>query len=268
MRKTHRLQFAALALLAGLSLGGAAQAQSFDAFRNYGAKINEDGGTVGLGAIYTNKYRGAKDHKGLVVPMLDYRWANGFFAGVRNGIGYDFSRSDATAYGVRLTADTGRDQDDDAHLRGLGDIKIRPEIGGFYNLALSHSVSFTSSLRYGSGNSPKGLVADLGLSYHMPLAPQWVLGFGAGLSIVNSDYMQDYFGVSTEQAKNSGLAAYEAKAGVRDVRANVLLNYYLSQKSGVSVGVSAGQLQGDAKNSPVTQKSSSYTAILGYSYLF
>ncbi|MDC8784324.1 MipA/OmpV family protein [Roseateles koreensis] len=263
--KTLPISFA---LLACLGLAATAQAQSFDAYRNYGAKVNEDGGTLGLAALSVSKYRGAQDGKLWVVPILDYRWANGFFAGVRNGLGYDFSRSEETQYGLRLTADLGRKESDDNHLRGMGDIKIRPEIGGFYNLALSPSLQLTSSLRYGAGEQQKGLLLDLGVSYHMALTRQWVLGMGAGLSVANSDYMQEFFGVSTAQSLTSAYAATQAKGGVRDVRANVLLNYYLSPTSGISFGLSAGQLMGDAKNSPLTQKSSTMSGLLAYSQQF
>jgi len=251
-----------------LGLSGAAQAQAFDAFRNYGAKINEDGGTVGAGAFYGNKYRGSKDQEWRVLPLLDYRWANGFFAGTRNGLGYDFSRSEGEQYGLRITADLGRDETGNPRLTGLGDIQIRPEIGGFFNYSLGQGLQFTSSLRYGSGNERKGLVADLGLSYVRPLSQQLYLGLGGGLSVVNSNYMQEYFGVTSAQASSSGLAASQAKAGVRDVRANVLLSYYLSQRMGVSFGISASQLQGDAKNSPITEKTSSVSALGGFSYTF
>jgi len=256
--------------LAGLllALSTTAQAQAFDAFRNYGAKINEDGGTMGAGAFYGNKYRGSKDQEWRVLPLLDYRWANGFFAGTRNGLGYDFSRSEGEQYGLRITADLGRDETDKPRLTGQGDIQIRPEFGGFFNYSLGQGLSFTSSLRYGSGNERKGLVADLGLSYFRPLTQQLFLGFGGGLTVVNSNYMQEYFGVTSAQAASSGLKATQAKAGVRDVRANVLLSYYLNQRMGVSFGLSASQLQGDAKNSPVTEKSTSVSALGGFSYTF
>ncbi|MBB4843638.1 outer membrane scaffolding protein for murein synthesis (MipA/OmpV family) [Paucibacter oligotrophus] len=262
-------KFKALAFV-GLLLGisTAAQAQAFDTFRNYGAKISEDGGTVGVGALYSSKYRGSKAQEWRVLPLLDYRWSNGFFAGTRNGLGYDFSRSEGEQYGLRITADLGRDETDNPRLTGLGDIQIRPEIGGFFNYSLGQGLQFTSSLRYGSGNDRKGLVADLGLSYVRPLTQQLYLGLGGGLSLVNGSYMQEYFGVSGTQAASSGLAATQAKAGLRDVRANLLLSYYLSQRMGVSFGISASQLQGDAKNSPVTEKSTSVSGLAGFSYTF
>ncbi|MFY7866080.1 MipA/OmpV family protein [Roseateles sp.] len=267
--KTARRPAAHLGL--GLLLAGAcaatAHAQGFDAVRLYGAKIAEDGATIGIGAVYAPKYMGAKDYHVQGFPLIDYRWANGFFAGSGNGIGYNFAKSGPATYGLRLTADLGRKESLDARLRGMGDVDIRPEAGAFFNYALAEGLEATHSLRYGSGQAKKGLVADFGISYTRPVAPRFLLGVGVGASVVNAEHMQSYFGVNTQQSQKSGWAFYSPKAGLRDARINLLLSYALSERSGFSLGVSANQLGSEAKASPLTQKSRSLSAFGGFSYL-
>jgi MipA family protein len=242
--------------------------QAFDVVRLYGASRPDDGGTVGAAVIAGRKYQGSSERRTLVVPLLDYQWKNGWFAGTTNGLGYNFSRRPDMDYGVRLTADLGRKESRSSALRGLGDVDVRPEIGIFYNYSLSPSLALTSSLRYGSGKDHNGLVVDVGAAYSMVLAPQWRLGLGVSATVVNAKYMQSYFGVTPAQSATSGYAPYTADAGVRDVRASAALTYSVTPRVAITTALSVSSLQGDAKDSPVTRKRSTATGIVSVSYAF
>lgn len=259
---------ATLITCVGLLAATAAQAQAFDAARIYGAAPERDGGLVGLVAIAGHEYQGSKKSRAMLLPSLDYQWSNGFFAGTSNGIGINFSKHPQMSYGLRLTADFGRDEDRSPALKGMGDIDFRPELGGFFNYNVSKSLVLTSSLRYGSGNDRKGLQVDLGAAYLMVLAPQWRLGLGGAMTVANADYLQSHFGVSKAQAASSGYSIYTPSAGVRDVRANASLSYSINKRTGITAALSASALQGDAKNSPLTQQKSSLNGVMALTYLF
>ena len=247
---------------------GAAQAQAFDAVRLYGAPTGSGEGTVGAALIGTRQYMGSSERRTLLLPVLDYRWSNGWFAGTTNGVGYKFDSAPNLQYGVRLTADLGRSQSRSVALTGLGDISARPEIGGFFNLYLSREIFLTSSLRFGSGNDRNGALLDLGAGYAVQLAPQWRTAVGVAATIANRGYMQGYFGVTPAQAQASHYAAYTAGAGVRDLRANVSLNYFITPQWTVTGALSLGALQGDARNSPIVRERSSTSAVAALSYRF
>ncbi len=246
----------------------AAFAQAFDVVRLYGASRPDDGGTVGAAIIAGRKYQGSDERRTSLVPLLDYQWKNGWFAGTTNGVGYDFSKRPEMNYGVRLTADLGRNESRSTALRGLGNVDARPEIGVFYNYSLSPSLALTSSLRYGSGNDRNGLVVDVGAAYSMVLAPQWRLGLGVSATVANANYMQSYFGVTLAQSARSGYAPFTAGAGLRDVRASAALTYSVNPRVAITTVLSASSLQGDAKDSPITRKRSTATGIVGVSYAF
>jgi MipA family protein len=257
------------ALTAGACVfASTAFAQAFDVVRLYGATRPGDGGTVGGAVIAGRQYQGSDERRTLLLPLLDYQWKSGWFAGTTNGLGYNFSRQPDMDYGVRLTADLGRKASRSSALRGMGDIDVRPEIGIFYNYSLSPSFALTSSLRYGSGNDHNGLVVDVGAAYSMALAPQWRLGLGVTATYVNAKYMQAYFGVTPAQALSSGYAPYAAGAGVRDVRASAALTYSINPRLFITTALSASSLQGDAKDSPLTRKRSTATGIVSVSYAF
>ena len=79
--------------------------------------------------------------------------------------------------------DFGRSESRSPVLAGMGDIKARPEIGGFFNFYLSRDFNLTSTLRYGSGNDRRGAQIDLGAVYAVQLAPQWRTSFGVSTTI-------------------------------------------------------------------------------------
>lgn len=243
-------------------------AQAFDAVRLFGAAPTEGRGTVGLAAIFGHEYQGSNERRTLVLPLLDYRWANGWFAGTSNGIGYDFSSNPYMNYGLRLTGDLGRKENRSAALKGLGDIDAKAEVGGFFNYAVSPDMVLTSSLRYGSGNANKNMLIDLGAAYSTTLGEGWRLGLGVAATYVNADFMQGYFGVDTAQSARSGYAVYTPKAGIRDVRAAASLTYQLSARMALTTAVSASSLQGDAKKSPITREANGVSGVVALSYGF
>ncbi|MFN0303846.1 MAG: MipA/OmpV family protein [Burkholderiales bacterium] len=258
---------------AGLGVGlsivaSSASAQAFDAVRLYGAARDMDGGTVGLAAIAARRYQGSDEHRYMVLPLLDYQWRSGWFAGTSNGIGFNFSGRPDISYGLRATADLGRKENRSAALAGLGNINPRPEFGGFFNYGIGRDIVLTSSLRYGAGDDRQGLLLDLGAVYSIRLAPQWRIGLGVAGTYANTEYTQTYFGIDSAQAGRSGYAPYSPGAGVRDVRANVALSYQLSPKMTLTGALSAVSLQGDAKRSPLVRDSRTVNAIVGVGYAF
>jgi outer membrane protein len=263
----HHLKCTVLATAIVL-MAPAAFAQAFDAVRLYGNPGGQDGGTVGLAYIAGTQYQGSNERRNMILPLLDYQWASGWFAGTRNGLGHNFSSRADMQYGVRLTADLGRDESRSGALRGMGNVDIKPQAGAFFNYAASPAISLTSSLRYGSGNDGKGMVLDLGAGHAMQLAPQWRLAFGAAVSVANADHMQTYFGVTPAQSARSGYAAYSAGAGLRDARVNASLTYAINRRLTLSGALSLGTLLGDAKSSPLTRKTSAPTGVVAMGYQF
>lgn len=251
-----------------LTAGAAAHAQAFDAVRIFGPVEADGKGAVGLAVISTPSYVGSRQRRTMAVPVFDYRWKNGFFAGTSNGLGYLFDSAPNIQYGLRVTADFGRKASRSVALNGMGDIDAAAEFGGFFNYFVSPQVSLTSSLRYGAGNDNKGMVVDLGANYAVQLAPQWRSAVGVAASYVNAKTMQSAFGVTPAQSVTSGYAPYSPGAGFRDVRASASLNYFVNRQWAVTGAVSAGALQGDAKRSPLVRDRSPVSGVLALTYEF
>ena len=252
----------------GAVMASGAHAQAFDAVRLYGAAADRDGGTVGLAVVAGHAYMGSDERRTRAYPAIDYRWASGWFAGTTNGVGYNFSRQAGVQYGVRLTADFGRDESRSAVLRGLGDVDARPEIGAFYNLQPTAHTFLTSSLRYGAGQGRDGLLLDLGAGLNAQVAPAWRLGAGVAATWANAAYTQSYFGVDAAQAARSGRGVYTAGAGVRDVRVSVSATYAITPRASATAALSYGRLQGDAARSPIVRDRAGVDGVLAVAYAF
>jgi outer membrane protein len=259
----------ALALsVISLLLGSMACAQSFDAVRLQRTAPGQDLGVVGLAVLSAPMYAGSEERRTRALPLVDYQWANDWFAGVSNGVGVNLSSDPNLQYGLRVTADLGRKERRSQALRGMGDIQAKAEAGAFFNLAWPGGWQATTSLRHGSGAGGKGLVADAGLGYGAALAPQWRVGASVGLSAVNSHAMRSTFGVDEAQSSRSGYSVYRPGSGLRDVRAGASLTYALDPRNAVMAAASFNRLLDHAADSPLTRQRNTASALLVYTYAF
>ena len=81
-------------------------------------------------------------------------------------------------------------------------------------------------------------------------------------------HMESYFGVTGAQSANSGLAQYDAKAGVKRVDVKGSITYMMTENWLVTGAAGAGFLMDDAKDSPIVKDDVQPFAMLGVSYRF
>ena len=226
------------ALLACLAAATpAAFGQAFDVVRNFGAAPGEDGRWVGIAFVAGRAYQGSEEARNLLLPQLEYQWANGWFAGTSNGIGYNFSKDQAIDYGLRATLDFGRSESRSPALAGMGDVNLRGELGAFFN-------------------------------YSFSVAPNWRMGAGVSGTWANQAYMESYFGVTEAQSTTSGYAPYTPSAGLRDLRASLSATYLMSPRMVITAAVSYDMLQGSAKDSPLSLQPNVFSGVVALTYGF
>ncbi|HYN59334.1 MAG TPA: MipA/OmpV family protein [Rubrivivax sp.] len=257
-----------LLALALTCAGSAAQAQAFDAVRLFAVPAGDGQGLAGLAVIAGHEYLGSDERKTLVLPALTYQWKNGWFAGTGNGVGYKFGSPPDMQYGLRVTVDLGRDADDAAALAGMGDIDMRPEVGGFFNYFINNQWFLTSSFRYGAGNDRDGSQTDVGIGWSSQLAPQWRGALGLAATYVNSKYMRAFYGVTPAQSSTSGYAVYSPGAGWRDVRGTASLTYSINPEWSLTAVVTVRSLQPAVTRSPIVKEDTPVSGVLALSYSF
>jgi outer membrane protein len=256
-------------LAAGLvGAAGGVQAQAFDAVRLFAVPAGDGQGLAGLAVLAGHEYLGSDQRKTRVWPALSYQWKNGWFAGTGNGIGYKFHSPPTMQYGLRLTLDLGRDENDAAALAGMGDIDVSPEAGGFFNYFITPEWFLTTSFRYGAGNDHDGSQTDIGLGWAKSLTPQWRLGLGVAATYVNQAYMQAFYGVDAQQSAASGYAEYYPGAGWRDVRGSASLTYFFDREWSLTAAVTLRALQSAVKASPIVSEDLPVSGVLALGYTF
>ncbi len=251
-----------------LSFASLACAQSTDEGDFRGPDQAGEGGRISLSVASKVDNSGSDAPRASVLPALEYRWANGWFAGTNRGVGYNFSKEPTLQYGLGLGLDFGRKASATGALAGMGSIDAKVDYGAFLNYAPDRHWRLSSLLRYGSGDKGQGATANFGANYSLDIAPQWRLDGGVSTTWANAQYMQSYFGVTATQSQRSGHSVYTPSAGLRDVSSSLNLSYQATPKISLSGGFRATALVGDARNSPIVTSPQSVSGSLSVDYAF
>jgi outer membrane protein len=122
-------------------------------------------------------------------------------------------------------------------------------------------ISVSADWLYDVGGEYSGYVGSLSARYFHPVSRAVTLSAGAGIDYGNSDYMDEYFGVSPANSARSGLAVYDAKGGIRDVQFPLMAIFSFSPNWHVAGGAVITQLVGDAADSPLVDDVGSATQV-------
>lgn len=245
-----------------------ASGQTFDDVRLLDTAPGQNVGLAGAAVHSGPSYSGASSRRTGLAPLLNYQWANGWFAGTSHGVGYNASSTPGLQFGPRLTLDFGRKESRSSTLRGMGDVDPSLELGGFVNYRIAGALRLTAALRAGAGDDHKGVRLDLGVGHGFELARGLRLNLGVASTVANQAMLQSYFGVTAAQAARSGYAVFTPKAGLQDVRAHASLAYSVAPRTTLTFGISTTQLLGDAKASPLVRKATSTGAVAAVVYAF
>lgn len=224
--------------------------------------------TVGAGVVSLPTFPGADDQRTEVVPVLGASRGR-FFIGANPDAAALFSlgaylvQDDDWRVGVAATYDVvePRQADDDDHLRGLGDLD-RTTHAELFAVHGAGWLSLRGSIVSDIGGNSRGTYASLEAMGRFPLDARWVLVAGPGLSWGNDQYMRAYYGISGSQSAASGLPAYRAGAGLYNARFSLGANFRPAAGWNIGANVALAWLQGDADDSPVTQRRQQVTATL------
>lgn len=244
------------ALLAGAIAGaGAAQARPESA----GWQVS-----MGAGSLYSPIYEGDDEYSLSVLPNIQLRYKDRFFASVQEGIGYNLVRTPGWVAGPLVKIRFSRDEDGDrafavsgrasADLTGLGDVATSIEPGGFVRYR-ARAWSLGAEMRQ-AVTGHEGLVLDLDASLRgrgvvHGRAVNW--SAGPRVRLADGDHNNAYFGVTSAQSLRSGLPAYSAGSGLYSYGANTLIFVPLDQERRWSGVVFAGydRLAGDTGRAPL-----------------
>jgi outer membrane scaffolding protein for murein synthesis (MipA/OmpV family) len=217
--------------------------------------------SIGAGALFSPDYLGSNDWRVIPVVAPEIRWRDDtLYLSFRDGLGATLLRSGPVTAGLVLRPRFGRDQDDNPALRGMGDIGISGEAGGFLSFA-DRAWRGSVELRQSFGGY-SGLVADARLDRSFRLRPDLILSAGPRLSWGNGGFAEAWFGVDQAQSAASGYAVFKPD------------NYWFAGASGGLVWLvnerwtatlfgEVGQILGRSADSPLVERGSATQGIVG-----
>jgi len=267
----HRLSLRVAPLLLGAGLACDAHGQVTEA-RHWDY-------VVGVNLSSSPEYPGALNNKTGLKPLwaLQYgRWrfstsgagqVMGFGEDVQGpGASTELIRNSAFRLGAALRIDSGRASSDSAQFQGLPDVKrtLRTRLFGSYALAPEWLASAAWSQDVAGRKGGGVLNMDIGYRLRQTRHTEWTAG--AGITAGTSRNLQSYFGISPEGSISSGLPAYEAGAGLRDVHAGVGFTHALTSRWILFGAAGTSQLLSDAARSPLVHQRSGNSISLGLAY--
>jgi MipA family protein len=220
---------------------------------------------LGGGAIIVPKYEGSDEFKIMPVPFVTATFRD---VVTIDPTGADIAlyKQDRFEFSARLGYEMGRDEDDADRLRGLGDIGMGATVGGKAAVNLGPAEIFAQVDKTIGGSD--GLVGEVGIEVSQPLSQSLMIGARASAVFADENHMQAYFGVTPQQSARSGLARYDAGAGLKRADFSVSATYLLNQNWMVRGEAGIGVLVGDAADSPIVVEKIQPSGMLLVGYRF
>jgi outer membrane protein len=217
--------------------------------------------TIGFGLGVAPSFPGARDVIAVPLPSLEIAgdrvtWRTNNF-GLEAGV----SLGGAVSAGPILRLDAGRGSlfaVNDVVVSRLARVKAAPEAGGFVEIggALTTSWQWNGrvSLVQGFGAGHGGLLGEASVGVLIPAGRSATIAVSMQASWQNRRYAQAYFGVDAAGAARSGLPAFQAGAGLRDLGLGAVYSRSLSRRWSLSVLAALGRMQGAAQRSPIVRE--------------
>ncbi|MGG7602982.1 MipA/OmpV family protein [Massilia sp. BKSP1R2A-1] len=247
---------------------------------------------AGLGVVSAPRYEGADSSRTRALPVLQVQWSNGVFVSGMSA-GMHLSQQPTVEFGPLLNLHPRRNESGTGghvgevtsgatftpgpvmqrmssnRLSGMEEIRLRPEVGGFFNVYLAPEWRLTSSVLGGAGNDRNGVRAELGIQrLALEIAQHHTVSFSGGFTFVNSAYNRAYFGVSPVESASSGHRTYRPDGGLKDMHIGARWNWALSPSWILTSSVQASRLVNDARRSPLVERPNNVTVSTAFAYRF
>ena len=206
---------------------------------------------IGLGIGWTPDYEGSNNYRFRAIPLIDIRYKEVWRLNGGQFTYSAFKRGNFEA-GPLLNLHSGRSENTNKALEGLGDISTTLDVGIFARYS-SKSMLISGDIRQALG-AGQGTQMRITAGHGIFKSGNFAMGAGIRAKWMSKKGMQTNYGVTPEQSANSarGLGTFEADGGISDISLNVISVYQLTPSVRMLGLVSFGKLLGDAADSPLT----------------
>jgi outer membrane scaffolding protein for murein synthesis (MipA/OmpV family) len=225
---------------------------------------------VGTGMEVQPAYDGSRAYKVRGGPAIDVRYRDGIFVSTGDGIGYNLVHRRGLEAGASLAYDLGRKERlDYGNLRGMGDKPVSAVPKAFLTWVVSDQfpVVVRSDLRY-LLRTGGGLVGDVGVYAPLPGSSERFAAFlGPSLTVASRRYLQDLFGVTSNQSLASGHPVYQVSSvGIDAYGLGLSASWRISHHYLVNIDGALNRLGHEAADSPLVERPSARVLTVSLDY--
>lgn len=241
--------------------------------------VHDLDGALTLQAMRGPDYIGARTYGNGIRPGIYVRWgrlslsSGGSWAAVRQdeelrGLGIELRRTTHLRISLGLRFDSGRDESAAPALAGMGDVKrtVRARIGATWHFRPDWQLQAGWTIdAFGRGG---GNLGEAKVQHDWRLSPRMKLTSGVTLALAGDRYLQTYYGVTPEQSARTGYSVFTPRMSLRDVSVFTTLQTELGEDWVGQLGLGLNRVLGDAAKSPLTQRSTAWSANAGIGWRF
>ena len=218
---------------------------------------------IGVAAGFSPDYEGSNEYDFGFGPNISASWRNTIFYKGKS-LGANLIQKKNLKAGLIVAKASGRDEDDNDKLEGLGDVDSGIEVGGFVSYK-TKPLRFKAEARQEVDSGHEGALVELSVGSDLPFVKPLVY-VELGTTWASDDYMENFFAIDSQQSSNSGLQRYNADAGFKDVNISISVGYPINNRWRIGATAEYKRLLGDAADSPIVDDKNQFVAGLGLSY--
>lgn len=215
---------------------------------------------LGLMAGFKPEYEGSEDYETAFGPSKRIAWRNTVILQGKNlRVQY---RGDGYRVGALVGKESGRDEDDNDNLEGLGDVDGGWSAGVFGDYEITEHVSIVGEARQEYAGGHSGLLVDAGAQMTLPFSAP-LLRVYTGVTFASSDYMEEFFSIDDQQSAASGKSTFDADAGIKNFTLSLSAGHKITGNWAVGAIIRYDRLVGDAGDSPIVKDGGSRDQFTG-----
>ena len=206
---------------------------------------------VGLGFASVPDYEGSDDQTGTMLLMLKGNYDSGrSFSLMGTNLKVNLVPSKTYSFGPVLNYRMQRHAVDNDQVDAMKSIDAAYEAGVFGGIDANN---FLASLEFLGDVSDEhdGYLVQASVGYRWKAAATLTVIPKVFTTYADSDYMDTYFGVNSNNRGSSTLPGFEADSGMKDAGLNVVIDYTPWKHWGIMGVISYTALLNDAKDSPI-----------------
>jgi outer membrane scaffolding protein for murein synthesis (MipA/OmpV family) len=229
---------------------------------------------IGPGVRARPAYDGSSTQRVEAVPVVRY-YGTPLFTRSTRGVLEGGARVDIApglALGAQVAYEQGRDPNESAFLRSHNVAGINPGASVGVHLELDRKLGIVPVDVLGRVrkhvDADRGVQADLRVTAGVYGSGRIAAGVFTQATWASEKSANTFYGITPQQAAVTGLRAFDAGSGLLYTSIGLIWSVDLSRDWVVVGNVEGRHLQGDAANSPLTERRWNYYAAAGIAYRF